>query len=106
MKFNKLELSYLICQYERCIKTNRLHIQSYCQTENHVSYQKLKQIFNNSKLHIEYIFGLFEAASNYCKSEFFQKKGTYKTLDEKFQLIPKISKRIEGHKNIVGLFEF
>ncbi|CAG8789759.1 18715_t:CDS:1, partial [Dentiscutata erythropus] len=47
----------------------------------------------------------FEAVSNYCRSEFFQKKGTYQKLGEKFYKLDengnKIRKRIEGDTLII-----
>ncbi|CAG8704908.1 14434_t:CDS:2, partial [Dentiscutata erythropus] len=52
----------------------------------------------------------FEAASNYCKSEYFQKKGTYQKLEEEFYKLDensnKIRKRIEGDTLTVGPFEY
>jgi len=91
-------LKYSVCQYERCEKTGRLHIQYYGQLTEQMRFKSIKNIFGNESMHIEKAEGTYEEASNYCKAEFVQMKGTYGELnDKKYKLHngQPIRKRVE-----------
>jgi len=76
-------LQYSICQFEQCKHTGRLHIQGYGQLKERSRLNAIKKMFNNTSIHIEKAEGSYEEASNYCKAEFVQNKGTYGDLSEK-----------------------
>jgi hypothetical protein len=106
-KFNEINnLQYFVGQFERTSE-GRLHIQGYCQTKNSLKHTLiLKNIFNCKTLYVSRIWGSFFSATNYCKAEYFYKKGKYNNLTYKNLKLDKNNKKIQ--KRILGTnyFEF
>lgn len=65
-------LRYVIFGKEICPDTGRLHFQGYCEFSDKVSMKNVKQVFNDTTMHLEPRYGSQEQAIKYC-----QKDGDY-----------------------------
>jgi len=63
------KITYLIAGLEICPKTNRPHIQGYCELKTQLCLNTIKKMFDDTKIHIELRKGTAEQASNYCKKD-------------------------------------
>lgn len=91
-------MRYSVSQFEPCPRTSRTHLQAYFQLSKKMRMVAIKGFLNNKSIHLEMAQGSFEEASNYCKSEYVQRKGTYGELkEENYKLIDgeKMRKRVD-----------
>ncbi len=67
---NRHRLGYLIFQHETCPKTERVHIQGYCELKRSIRLPTVKNMFGDKTLHIEPRKGSQEDAVQYsCKDD-------------------------------------
>lgn len=64
---NKDDIQYYIYQTEKCPSTNKIHYQGYIEFKKLMSYKMIKELFNDSTIHLEPRKGTQEQAINYCK---------------------------------------
>lgn len=77
------QVRYYVYQVEKCPRTQKKHYQMYCEFYDKKSVKQIKQIFNDTTMHIEPRYGSQEDAIKYCSKEesrlegpfFFGKKG-------------------------------
>jgi len=62
-------ITYLVCQEEKCPKSGRYHLQGYCELEKKWTMSRIKSEFGNQALHIEMRRGSAKQAIDYCKKE-------------------------------------
>lgn len=67
--YDNPNVTYFICQEEKCPKTGRYHLQGYCELDKRWTLSKIKEEFGNRALHIEMRRGSQQQAIDYCKKE-------------------------------------
>lgn len=67
--FETNKIQYMVAQLEECPKTQKLHIQGYCEFKSAMRINTIKKLFNDNTIHIEQRKGTQIEAINYCTKE-------------------------------------